>query len=63
VAGSVEELPDNESLIKAISYKEEEAKAIEKINRFEMMRPEVQEKFESGSVKETIKREYKPYEI
>ncbi len=59
----VEELPNNDSLIKAISYKEEEARAMDKINKFEMIRPDMQEKLGSGDVKENVKREYKPYEL
>ena len=59
----MEELPNNDSLIKAISYKEEEARAMDKINKFEMIRPDMQEKLGSGEVKENVKREYKPYEL
>lgn len=49
--------------MKAISYKEEEARAMDKINKFEMIRPDMQEKLGSGEVKENVKREYKPYEL
>ena len=36
---------------------------MEKISRYEVMRPELEEKLGSGGVKEIVKRDTKPYEI